>query len=71
MDRQQVLGRAYLTAIIDGTVLQRCIGSAAIMAEQCAHLLHTASRPNIALHVVAEGTNVGLWARSTLPRGAE
>ena len=61
MDRQQVLGRAYLTAIIDHTVLQRCIGSPVIMAEQCAHLLTTASRPNIALHVVPEGTNVGLW----------
>jgi hypothetical protein len=61
MERQQVLDRAYLTAIIDHHVLQRCIGSAAIMAEQCAHLLTMARRPNIALHVVPEGTNVGLW----------
>jgi hypothetical protein len=61
MGRQQVLGRAYLTAIIDAQVLQRCIGSHAIMAEQCAHLLTMAVRPGIALHVVPEGTNVGLW----------
>jgi transcriptional regulator with XRE-family HTH domain len=61
MERQQVLGRAYLTAIIDAQVLQRCIGSPAIMAEQCAHLLTMAVRPDIALHVVPEGTNVGLW----------
>ena len=45
MERQQVLGRAYLTAIIDAHVLQRCIGSRAIMAEQCAHLLTMAERP--------------------------
>lgn len=61
MGRQQVLGRAYLTAIVDAHALQRCVGSPAIMAEQCAHLLTMATRPNIALHVVPEGTNVGLW----------
>jgi transcriptional regulator with XRE-family HTH domain len=61
MERQQVLSRAYLTAIIDAHVLQRCIGSPAIMAEQCAHLLTLADRADIALHVVPEGTNVGLW----------
>ena len=61
VERQQVLARASLTAIIDAHVLQRCIGSPAIMAEQCAHLLTMAQHPNIALHVVPEGTNVGLW----------
>ena len=61
MERQHVLGRAYLTVIIDAGVLSRCIGSAAIMAEQCAHLLRLAGRADIALHVVPEGTNVGLW----------
>jgi transcriptional regulator with XRE-family HTH domain len=61
MERQQVLGRAYLTAIIDAHALQRCVGSPSIMAEQCAHLLTMAARPDIALHVVPEGTNVGLW----------
>jgi len=29
------------------------------MAEQCAHLASMAERPDIALHVVPEGTNVG------------
>jgi transcriptional regulator with XRE-family HTH domain len=61
MERQQVLGRAYVTAVIDHLVLQRCLGSPAIMAEQCAHLITMAERPNIVLHVVPEGTNVGLW----------
>jgi transcriptional regulator with XRE-family HTH domain len=62
MERQQVLDRAYITASIDHHVLQRCIGSPAIMAEECAHLLTMAERPNIALHVVPEGANVGLWS---------
>src|ERR1700720_2148495 len=38
MERQAVIGRAYVTAIIDQHVLQRPVGSPAIMAEQCAHL---------------------------------
>jgi hypothetical protein len=61
MERQHVLGRAYVTAVIDYHVLQRCMGSPEIMAEQCAHLATVAERPNIALHVVPEGANVGLW----------
>lgn len=61
LERQAVLGRTYLTAIIDHTVPQRLIGSAVIMAEQCAHLLAMAELPRVALHVVPEGANVGLW----------
>lgn len=61
LERQAVIGRAYLTAVIDQHVLHRLIGSAPVMAEQCAHLLSMAERPGIALHVVPEGTNVGLW----------
>jgi hypothetical protein len=54
-------GRAYLTAVIDAHVLQRRVGSAAVMAEQCGYLVSLATRPNIALHVVPEGMNLGLW----------
>jgi transcriptional regulator with XRE-family HTH domain len=61
MERRQVLGRAYVTAVIDHHVLRRCMGSPAIMAEQCAHLATVAKRSDIALHVVPEGANVGLW----------
>jgi transcriptional regulator with XRE-family HTH domain len=61
LERQAVLGSAYLTAVIDQHVLHRLIGSAAVMAEQCAHLADMAERPQVALHVVPEGTNVGLW----------
>ncbi len=61
LERQAVIGRVYLTAVIDQHVLHRLIGSPAVMAEQCARLLSLAERSNIALHVVPEGTNVGLW----------
>jgi hypothetical protein len=61
LERQAVIGRAYLTAVIDQHVLHRPIGSASVMAEQCAALLRMAERPDIALHVVPEGANVGLW----------
>jgi hypothetical protein len=61
MERQQVLDRAYLTAIIDHQVLQRRIGSSAVMAEQCGYLADVAERANISVHVVPEGANVGLW----------
>jgi transcriptional regulator with XRE-family HTH domain len=60
-ERQLVLERAYLVSILDAGVLSRCIGSAAIMAEQCAHLITLAERSNIALHVCPEGTNTGAW----------
>jgi hypothetical protein len=61
LERQAVIGRAYLTVIIDQHVLHRLIGSPAVMAEQCGHLAIMAARPDIALHVIPEGTNVGLW----------
>jgi hypothetical protein len=61
MERQQVIGRAYLTAVVDAHVLQRRVGSAAVMAEQCGHLLTMAARPKIRVHVVPEGATVGLW----------
>jgi transcriptional regulator with XRE-family HTH domain len=61
LERQSVIGRTYLTAIVDQHVTQRLIGSAPVMAEQCAHLAAMAERPDIALHVIPEGANVGLW----------
>jgi transcriptional regulator with XRE-family HTH domain len=61
MERQAVIGRAYVTAIIDQHVLERPVGSPAIMAKQCTLLASMAERPDIALHVIPEGTNMGLW----------
>jgi hypothetical protein len=62
VDRQQVLGRAYIVAVLDAGVLKRCIGSAAVMAEQCGYLARLAERPNVSMHVVPEGTNTGVWS---------
>jgi hypothetical protein len=61
LERQQVLDHAYVVSILDAGVLSRCMGSAAIMAEQCAHLITLGERSNIALHVVPENTNHGAW----------
>jgi transcriptional regulator with XRE-family HTH domain len=61
LERQSVIGRAYLTAVIDQHVLQRPVGTPSIMAEQCGQLAIMAGRPDIGLHVIPEGTNVGLW----------
>lgn len=61
MKRQQIIGRAYLVMILDYAALQRMIGSPQVMAEQCAHVISLAQRPNVSLHVVPEGANVGTW----------
>jgi transcriptional regulator with XRE-family HTH domain len=61
LERQQVIGRARVTAVIDHTVPMRCAGgSPQIMADQCAHLSALAESQVIRLHVVPEGANVGL-----------
>lgn len=62
IERQAVLGRARVTVVIDASVLSRLIGSPAIMAEQCGHVADLAEMPNVALHVVPEGSNTGAWA---------
>jgi len=69
LERQSVIGRAYLTVVIDQHVTERLIGSAAIMAEQCAHLANMAERPDIALHVIPAGTNAGLWGAFDIAAG--
>jgi len=61
LERQAVIGRAHVTVVVDQHAIHRLIGTAAVMAEQCAHLLIMAERPRISLHVVPEGANVGLW----------
>jgi transcriptional regulator with XRE-family HTH domain len=60
LERQRVIGRTRVTAVIDHTVLLRCIGSPQVMADQCAHLAALAESRAIRLHVVPEGANVGL-----------
>lgn len=60
LERQRAIGRARVTAVIDHTVLLRCIGSPQVMAGQCTHLAALAESEAIRLHVVPEGANVGL-----------
>jgi hypothetical protein len=61
LERQQVIGRAMVTAVMDEHVIHRLIGSPAIMSEQCGWLATLGERPDVAVHIVPEGTNLGLW----------
>lgn len=61
MDRQRVIGRARITAVIDHTVLQRPLGTPEIMAEQCDRLIELAEDRSVRVHVVPYGTNIGLY----------
>jgi transcriptional regulator with XRE-family HTH domain len=60
LERQQVIGKARITAVVDHRVLTHAIGSAEIMSEQCAHLGELAESEKITLHVMPEGANTGL-----------
>lgn len=61
MERQKVIGKAYLVAVIDARVINDvCLGSPLVMAEQCGHLVTLASRPDVDLHVLPKGRNTGL-----------
>ncbi len=59
LERQQVIGRAVVTAIMDERVIYRLIGSPLVMAEQCAHLVKLGERPDVAVHVLPEASNQG------------
>jgi len=55
MKRQEILGRENpprLWVLIDQDVLERRIGSAAVMRKQCEHILEITERPNITVRVV-------------------
>ena len=63
--RQAILDRddpPDLCALLDESVLHRCIGSAAIMAGQLEHLARAARRPNVTIQLVPEqaGAYAGL-----------
>lgn len=61
MERQKVLERAYVVVILGPVVLTQCMGSPAIMAEECDYLAELAERPNIAVHVVPDHVNHGAY----------
>ena len=65
IERQAILDRdnpPELRALLDESVLYRCVGSAAIMAGQLDHLAEMGRRPNITIQVVPEaaGAYAGL-----------
>lgn len=62
LERQKVLDRTRAVMAIDVSVLSRCLGSPQVMADQMAHLVALAKRPNVSMHVVPEGANTGVWA---------
>jgi transcriptional regulator with XRE-family HTH domain len=61
MERQTVLERVPLIAVISARALQIRIGTAAIMADQCGRLAELAEQPDTSIHVVTE-ENTGTWA---------
>jgi transcriptional regulator with XRE-family HTH domain len=65
MDRQAIFDRPdppTFLAVIDETVLWRCIGNPEIMRTQLEYLIDMSARPNIAIHVVpaSVGAHAGL-----------
>jgi transcriptional regulator with XRE-family HTH domain len=62
LDRQSVLDRASVVAVLDESVLRRLIGSPATMYDQLTHLVELSERPNISVGIVpsAIGANAGL-----------
>lgn len=58
--RQNVIGQVRITAAIGPGVLERCIGSPAVMAEQCGRLAELAEQRVIRLYAVPQGVNMGL-----------
>jgi transcriptional regulator with XRE-family HTH domain len=59
--RQEILGRAYVTAIVDYHALTREVGSPSVMAEALGHLVTLAESTAIALHVMPPRANLGTW----------
>lgn len=58
--RQSVIGKTRITAVIDHTVLQRCLGSAQVMADQLSHLVMLAESQMVRVHIIPEGASAGL-----------
>lgn len=62
MERQGVLERAKIVAVIDNRALRDRVGTSAVMAEQCARLAGLAEMQDVSLYVVPEGANPGVHA---------
>jgi transcriptional regulator with XRE-family HTH domain len=74
MERQAVLGGTrppQFFAMLDEAVFRRCVGSPAVMAEQCAHLAELAERPHVHIQMVpaSAGGHAGLAGGFILAKG--
>lgn len=69
IERQSVVGRVPVTMIIGQHVLYRLVASAAVMAEQCGYLAAVAERSGVALHVLPDGVNMGVWGALDIATG--
>jgi hypothetical protein len=71
LERQSVIGRVYVTMIIGQHVLYRLVGSPAVMVEQCAYLANVAERSGVAVHVLPDGVNMGVWGAFDIATGGD
>ncbi|GAA0504304.1 transcriptional regulator [Paractinoplanes deccanensis] len=76
LDRQALLTGATpptFVVVIDEGVLRRCIGTPAVMAEQCARLLEAGASPNVQIHVIpaSAGMHAGLGGAFTLAKSRD
>jgi transcriptional regulator with XRE-family HTH domain len=69
LERQSVIGRVPVTMIIGQHVLYRLVRSPAVMAGQCGYLASVAERPGVALHVLPDGVNMGVWGAFDIATG--
>ncbi|HZR53405.1 MAG TPA: helix-turn-helix transcriptional regulator [Streptosporangiaceae bacterium] len=70
LERQSVLDRAELRVVILGSVLNREVGDASVMAEQMEYLLSAGTRPSVTIQIVPDTPGVagalgGAFAIST------
>ncbi|MEU4245264.1 DUF5753 domain-containing protein [Actinoplanes sp. NPDC026619] len=76
LDRRDLLAAPKpptLIAIVDEGVLRRCVGSPAIMAEQCQFLLEASAHPHMQIYVApsSAGVHGGLGGAFTLAKARD
>ena len=69
LDRQSVIGRVPITMIIGHHVLYRLVASPTVMAAQCSHLTRLAEQSGVAVHVLPEGLNMGVYGAFQIATG--
>ncbi|MFC6883775.1 MULTISPECIES: DUF5753 domain-containing protein [Actinomadura] len=62
MERQAILERAFITAVVSEAALRWPVGTPEIMRSQLQHLLELAERPNVVILVVPMSFDTGAYA---------